>query len=434
MEILLLGANHRSAPVGIRERLVFDPTTLQDVLSRLTGPPEIREGFLLSTCNRTETLVVADSRDTGFPALRSFLGKEKDFRINEMEQYCYGYRGEEAVRHLFRVASSLDSQVLGETQILGQVKEAFSRAQEAGTIGPVLDRLLRKALVVAKRVKTDTGIHRNPVSISSSAAQLARQIFGDLREKSIMVVGSGKMSELGARHLIGKGVRMVFVANRTYDRALELARKHSGIAIRFDRLPEYLEKVDVVLTSTSAPHPILRKEDVQALMRRRRGRPIFFIDIAVPRDIEPSVNEIDNVYLYDIDDLQTVVDSNREFRENEAVGAQRIVDREVTGFSQWLLSQDLNPTIVAFRERLHAIRQSELRRFRKKLGPLSRQQEEAIGEMTVSMVNKILHSPIQWLKRSAGGPDALKLAALVKNLFGHSKDSDTDVSERKTEN
>lgn len=417
MEILLIGLSHRSAPLEVRERLWFPTSSLAESLRSLVEMEGIEEGMILSTCNRTEILGVARNGEDGFLALEAFLESQKKFSREDAARYCYRYTGRETVKHLFRVASSLDSMVVGEPQILGQVKEAFQKSCEIRATGPILDHLLRKAISAAKRVRTDTEIGRNPVSISYAAAQLARQIFDDLSNRSILLVGSGRMSELAGRYLIGDGVKEVFVANRTYEKAVKMARKHNGTPIRFDQFFDYLQRVDVVLTSTSAPHWIIKKDDLPGLMRKRRSRPIFFIDIAVPRDVEPSVNEIENVYLYDIDDLQSVVDVNVEQRRREAVHGEQIVEKEVASFQAWLLSRDLSPTIVALREQLHSIRKKEIRKYRKRLGPLSQQQEQTMEEMSAAIVNKILHHPIQWLKRSSGEPDALQFGALLKRLF-----------------
>lgn len=425
MEILLIGLSHRSAPLEVRERLWFPPSSLTESLRSLMEVEGIEEGMILSTCNRTEILGVAGNREDGFLGLDAFLERQKKFSKEEVGRYCYRYTGKEAVRHVFRVASSLDSMVVGEPQILGQVKEAYQKSCETRTVGPILDHLLRKALSAAKRVRTDTEIARNPVSISYAAAQLARQIFDDLSNRSILLVGSGRMSELAGRYLIGDGVREVYVANRTYEKAVKMARKHHGTPIRFDQFFDYLRKVDVVLTSTAAPHWIIKKDDLPGLMRQRRSRPIFFIDIAVPRDVEPSVNEIENVYLYGIDDLQSVVDVNMEQRRREASHGEQILEKEVGSFQAWLLSRDLSPTIVAFREQLHSIRKKEIRKYRKRLGPLSQQQEQTMEEMSAAIVNKILHHPIQWLKRSSGEPDALQFGALLKRLFAISDPQET---------
>ncbi|MBI4160875.1 MAG: glutamyl-tRNA reductase [Acidobacteria bacterium] len=427
MEILVLGLSHHSAPLEVRERLWFPAASVPPALGRLAGQDGIREAAILSTCNRTEMIAVAGETGAGFGAISEFLNREREFAPEQVEKFCYRHAGRDAVRHLFRVASSLDSLVVGEPQILGQVKEAFALSQGAGTAGPVLDQLFRRALAAAKRVRTDTGIARNPVSISYAAALLARQIFADLAECSLLLVGTGKMSDLAARHLVGEGVRTVYVASRTYARAEEMARRHSGAPIRFDEFFDYLKKVDVVLTSTAAPHWIVKKEDVLGLMRFRRGRPLYFIDIAVPRDVEPAVHEIDNVYLYDLDDLQSVVDANLAARRGEAAHAESILDGEVGSFLAWWASRDLSPTIVAFRDRLHGIRVRELERFRNRLGPLSPNQVEVIGELTAAIVNKILHFPIQWLKRSAADPDALRSADLVKSLFEIPEDRPSDL-------
>ena len=320
MAIVLFGLSHRSAPLEVRERLTFPSDGLAEALRRLTELPLVREGMILSTCNRTELLAHSEGHASreGAEAIRRFLACERNFPPQELDRYCYRMAGRDAVHHLFRVAASLDSLVLGEAQILGQVKNAYQTAQRAGSIGAVLDPLLRRALGVAKKVRSETGIARHPLSVSSAAVSLARTIFEDLEGRRVLLIGAGKMGELAARALVERGADSVVITNRSAPRALELAQSFGGTVEPFERLLETLERVDIVISSTSAPEPILRFEDVARLIRARKNRPIFFIDIAVPRDIETRVNTIDNVYLYDLDDLAGVVSAGHAEREAAA--------------------------------------------------------------------------------------------------------------------
>jgi glutamyl-tRNA reductase len=419
MSIILFGLNHRTAPLEVRERLTFPAATLEESLGRLKGLERLKEGMILSTCNRTELVgFTRNGSSDAVEVLRSFLSAERGVPADELDRYCYRMLDREAIRHLFRVAASLDSLVLGETQILGQVKDAYQAALKARSIGTVLDPLLRKALGVAKRIRTDTGIARHPVSISYAAVTLARTIFEDLSGRRILLVGAGKMSELAARHLVERGIRSVLVTNRSFPRAVELAQKFGGEAVPFDRLAEHMEQVDIVISSTAAPHPIIRYDDVLRLIRVRKNRPIFFIDIAVPRDIEPKVNTIDNVYLYDLDDLTGVVAANRAEREAEAKTAEEIVQKEAEAFHAWVRTLDLSPVIVEVRRRLDTFRTDEMERFRSRLSGLSREQQQAVEEMTGSLLNKILHHPIRALKGSvlhANGTDRVRF---FQEVFG----------------
>ena len=419
MSIILFGLNHRTAPLEVREKLTFPAAALEESLVRLTGLEPVREGLILSTCNRTELL--AHTRN-GFgdasEMMRGFLASERGFPPEDLDRYCYRMTDREAIHHLFRVASSLDSMVLGEAQILGQVKDAYQAALKARSIGTILDPLLRKALGVAKRIRTETGIARHPVSISYAAVTLARTIFEDLSGRKILLIGAGKMSELSARHLVERGIESVLVANRSLPRAVELAQKFGGEAVPFDRILEHLEQVDIVISSTAAPHPIIRYEDVVRLIRARRNRPIFFIDIAVPRDIEPRVNTIDNVFLYDLDDLMGVVASSRAEREGAARVAEEIVRKEAEAFHAHVRALDLSPVIVGVRRRMDELRAGEMERFRSRLSGLTEEQQRAVEEMTGSLLNKILHHPIRALKGSVHHKDGTDRVRFFREVFG----------------
>jgi len=419
MSIILFGLNHRTAPLEVREKLTFPSSTLEESLVRLTGLEPVREGLILSTCNRTELL--GHTRN-GFgdaaEVMRSFLATERGFPPEDLDRYCYRMTDREAIHHLFRVAASLDSMVLGEAQILGQVKDAYQAALKAKSIGTILDPLLRKALGVAKKIRTETGIARHPVSISYAAVTLAKTIFEDLSGRKILLIGAGKMSELSARHLVERGIETVLVANRSYPRAVEMAQKFGGEAIHFERLLEHLEQVDIVISSTAAPHPIIRYEDVLRLIRARKNRPIFFIDIAVPRDIEPRVNTIDNVFLYDLDDLQGVVASNRAEREAAARVAEEIIRKEAEAFHAWVRTLDLSPVIVDVRQRLDNLRAGEMERYRSRLSGLTPEQQKAVEEMTGSLLNKILHHPIRALKGSVHHHDSTEKVRFFREVFG----------------
>jgi len=408
----------------VRERLTFPSDGLAEALRRLTQLPLVREGMILSTCNRTELLAHSEGHASreGAEAIRRFLACERNFPPQELDRYCYRMAGRDAVHHLFRVAASLDSLVLGEAQILGQVKNAYQTAQRAGSIGAVLDPLLRRALGVAKKVRSETGIARHPLSVSSAAVSLARTIFEDLEGRRVLLIGAGKMGELAARALVERGADSVVITNRSAPRALELAQSFGGTVEPFERLLETLERVDIVISSTSAPEPILRFEDVARLIRARKNRPIFFIDIAVPRDIETRVNTIDNVYLYDLDDLAGVVSAGHAEREAAAKRAEDLVRKEVESFEAWVRHQDLSPIIVAVRDRLERLKSAELGRYRSRLAGLSDEQRRAVDELTDGLLNKILHHPIQALKGTAHRADGPERAQFFQEVFGLGED------------
>ncbi|MDW7773350.1 MAG: glutamyl-tRNA reductase [Desulfobulbaceae bacterium] len=415
--IVLLGVNHKTTPLEIREKLALSGG-YEEPLRKLASLEGINEHFLLSTCNRVEVLYT-----TGKPAetkqrvLNFLFGDavpEKD-----LNKYVYHYENEEAIQHLFMVASSLDSMIVGEAQILGQLKEAYRHASQQKTSGLIVNKLLHKSFSVAKRVRTETQIGASAVSISYAAVELARKIFGQLDNKSVLLVGAGEMAELAAEHLIGQGVEKVVVANRTLERAVKLARRFNGQAVSLDELVEQLEHVDIIISSTGATGTILSKEDVKPVMRERRNRPLFFIDIAVPRDLDQNINDLDNVYLYDIDDLTNVVEMNKSEREREAVRAERIVAEETLKFSSWLDNMEANPTIVALRHMADEICRAELEKTLGKMRDLSPKDQKSLEKMTSAIVAKMLHNPMQFLKADNGrhGSDRRERITIIRDLF-----------------
>ena len=415
--LYLLGLNHRSAPIEVRERLHFTKDELARILPDLVVPPAVAEAMIISTCNRTEFVAAVKGTEEAAGAVHSFLERRRPAEVEAVDRHAYTLVELDAVRHLFRVAASLDSMILGEPQILGQVKEAYATAVEAGTAGPALAALMQRAFSCAKRVRTDTQIAKNPVSIAYAAAELAEKIFGSLEGRTIMILGAGEMSELAARHLLKAGVRSVFVANRTYHKALELAREFNGEAVNFDRFLDYLPNVDIVISSTAAPHYILKAEQGPAIMKARRHRPLFVVDIAVPRDVDPALNDLDNLFLYNIDNLQSVVDAGMAERLREAAVAEELIDQEVRAYAAWLRSLAVKPTIVDLRRRFQQVAESEVRRLQGKLGGLDAKQQQAVQELVQAIINKLLHPPTTELKRALENPDGFDLVAMARRLF-----------------
>src|ERR1700678_1028082 len=416
MNFQLIGVNHNSAPVEVRERLAIPESRLPDALKCFTQHPGVDEGLILSTCNRVELLAQTKN---GSADLRRFVGEYFHIEHADLAPHLYEYHENDAIRHLFRVTSSLDSMILGEAQILGQVKEAYATARAVGAIHSQLDLLLTRAFAVAKRVRTETAVGSSAVSVASVAVELAKKIFGSLNGKHVYLVGAGKMSELAARHLLAHGAASIFVANRTYDRAIRLAQKFNGQAIEFSRLYDTCDKGDVVITSTGSPRAIFRREHGELFMSRRKNRPMFFIDIAVPRDVDPEMNKLDGIFVYDIDDLQQVVSSHISDRRVEADRAEAIVQNEVQRFQARLQTLDVVPTIVSLQDHLETIRQAEIDRVRGRLGPLSPEQELAVEALTRGIINKIMHTPITTLKSAARQPsEVTTIVDLVRKLFG----------------
>ena len=428
MSFRLIGVNHNTAPVEMRERLAIPESRLPDALKRLVQHPGVDEGLILCTCNRVELL--ARTRN-GTADLRGFLQDYFQLGASDLEPHIYDYSEAEAVRHLFRVTASLDSMIVGEAQILGQVKEAYATARAVGAVHSQLDLLLTRSFAVAKRVRTETAVGTSAVSVASVAVELAKKIFGSLQGKHVYLVGAGKMSELAARHLQAHGAASIFVANRTYERARQLAAKFHGEAIHFSEIYNTCDRADIVITSTGAPVAIFKREHGEMFLSRRKNRPMFFIDIAVPRDVDPEMNKLDGIFVYDIDDLQQAVTSHIADRKKEAERAELIINSEVERFQARLQTLDVVPTIVSLHDHLETIRQAEIDRVRGRLGSLSPEQEMAIEALTRGIVNKIMHTPVSALKTAARDPEATTVVDLVRRLFNlQDKDKDKDKDKK----
>ncbi len=418
MHLTLVGLSHKTAPVEIREKLTFPAHRQEEALSLLMATPDVAEAVILSTCNRTEIYAVTAAGADGSAAVIDFLADYHDLDRHELVRYLYFSEGEAVVRHLFRVVASLDSMVIGEAQILGQVKEAYEHAFGTESVGRVFNRLFRQSFEVGKRVRTETDIGENAVSISYAAVELAKKVFDSLDGRTILILGAGKMSELTAKHLVCNGVKSVLVANRTYERAEELAGRFSGEAIRYDELFERMREADIVISSTAATHHVITKEQVAPTMRGRKGNPLFLIDIAVPRDIDPDVNELDDVFLYDIDDLNGVVESNLEERMREARRAEEIIAEEMVAFERWIESMEVVPTVAAIRAKAEQVRMAELEKALKRLGGLSEKELKTVEALTSSIVNKMLHGPTARLKMVAGEKDGYDYIEAARFLYG----------------
>lgn len=403
MHLIVVGLNHRSAPIEVRERLTFAEHALPEALRALLARPGILEGAILSTCNRTE-VYAAVRHAAGEGVLVRFLTDHHHLPEAEFAGHLYVYRDLEAVHHLFRVASGLDSLVLGEPQILRQVRDAFACATAAQSIGPLFHGLFRAAITTGKRARTETGIGKGGFSIGHAAVDLARSIFGSLHGTTVLLLGAGKMSELAARHLVASGVHFVMVANRTYEKAVSLAERLGGQAIRYDDFPDRLGTADIVISSTASPTPVVHRETLLPGLRRRRGRPLFLIDIAVPRDIAPDVGTLDNVFLYDMDDLEEVVADMARERAGEAARVEAIIAEEAANFLAWRRTLDAAPVVTQLREKHEEIRQAELARLRRQLpDDLPESVWQRIDVATRSMMNRVVRDPIQRLKEAVSG-------------------------------
>jgi len=411
--------NYKTAPVELRERLQNYCSDQDVALPDLMMNPEIKEAICLATCNRIEVIARLGDTARGEDFLKNFMCRQGNFDIKETEKYLYIYRDIDAVLHLFRVASSLDSMVMGEPQILGQIKDAYRMAVDRHATGVLLNRLTHHAFQVAKRVRSETEIAGNAVSVSYAAVELAKKIFGSLKGKSALLIGAGEMSELAARHLIRQGAGNIFIANRTIARAQQMAEEFHGVAVSFDEFPSFLPEVDIVIASTGAPGYILTAPMVAAALKKHKHKQhmLFLIDIAVPRDIEPEVGELDNVYLYNIDHLQDVVDANRAMRRGEALRAEELIAEEVAGFEKWFNSLAAVPAIVRLREKTDSIVQGELDRFSAWLGGLKEEDRAHVEWLVSSVVNKILHDPITVLKEESSEGEELPDMAAIRRLF-----------------
>jgi len=424
--IVIVGLNHRTAPVELRERLAFSNGQLDQALRRLVALEGVAEAAIVSTCNRVEVVACGTDAAVLGAALPTYLAHEHGVSPAALAAHLYTHVGRDAVRHLFRVAASLDSLVVGEPQILGQLKEQYAAAAAIGASGQVLHRCFHKSFSVAKRVRSETGIAEKAVSIGSAAVELARRIFDRLEDQTALLLGAGTMGELTARQLLAGGVGSVMVANRTFERAVEVARDLGGLPLPWERITRYLPLADLVIGVASAEGFLLGVDALDAAIRERRRRPIFLIDLAVPRCVDPAVNQLDGVYLYDIDDLETVVVDNQGARTREAVKAEAIVETEVDAFWRWLGSLDAVPTIVALREKIEAMRRAELERMLASLPDPTPEQRAAIDRLTVSLVNKILHGPLSALRRHQAGAEEAFYVEAARRLFRLGTDSSDD--------
>jgi glutamyl-tRNA reductase len=417
IQIVSIGMNHRTAPVELRECLARDLSNVQRALDAMRESRAVREGFYLSTCNRVEALCTTEAPDEAQSMLLSIFSEFGGMDAEALSGSLYTLEGMESVRHMFKVASSLDSMIVGEPQILGQVKEAYLQATKKKTSGVILNRLMHRAFHVAKRVRTETGVSDAAVSISYAAVELAKKIFHELTGRIALLIGAGEMAELAARHLLHQGVGEIRVANRTFDRAVQVAEAFRGKPVYFEEIDTQLLEADIVVTSTASVDPVITYDQVKRSLRKRKNRMLFFIDIAVPRDVEPRVNDLDNVYVYDVDDLKGVVEINRAQRAEEAVKAERIVEEEVLRFERWLKTLGVVPTIVSLKEKVENIRRAEMRRSLSALAGLTPEQIQAVEVLTASIAEKIIHDPILTLKRKADRPSRDQVLDMARQLF-----------------
>ncbi len=413
--IVVVGLNHETAPLAVREALAFPKERLGEALSRLREEAKLGEAMILSTCNRVE--LYGRSTEPCADAIAGFLAGFHGRAVSEIEPYLYRLEGESAIRHAFRVAASLDSMVLGEPQILGQVKEAYEAAERAGSLGSLLNALRNRSVAAAKRARSETAIGRNAVSVSHVAVELARKIFGDLRERSVLLVGAGKMSELAARQMVRDGARASVLGGRRFEKAEQLAAALGGRAAPFAALSAELGRADIVISGTGAAGTVIGPEDVEAAQAMRRGRPLFLIDIAVPRDVDPEVRRLNGVFLYDLDDIKAVAEANLRERKKEAAAAEAILEHEVRQFLDWRRSLEAVPLLVELRKRADEIRRAEVEKARRRLGPLTPEQEGALEAVTSAIVNKLLHGPTVHLKEIAGNGHH-EHVGLIRKLFG----------------
>lgn len=416
MEIFATGLNYKTAPVDIREKFAVSDSQVGEILSVLSEIEDIEELCLISTCNRVEVYGVASDVDGLKTKILKQLSKYFSTSVHSFENYLFFYTDREAIAHIFRVSSSLDSMVIGEPQIVCQFKDSFSKAKEYNAVKHIMTRLFDKALNVSKKVRTSTGISQRAVSISYAAALLAKKIFGDLKDKSVLIVGAGEMAELAAKNLSSIGVRHIFVSNRTFERAVELAEKFGGSAIRFNKIVEFLPEVDIVIVSTGASQPIIRKEDIKQAVKLKKNH-LFIIDISVPRNVEDSVNEIEGVYLYNIDDLKSIVNSNIEQRKIEAQRAQLILEQEVEKFIRWLEIQKIAPLITSVRDYADDLREKQLKRLFKDMPYLTEREKQQIDLAMRSLINKILHRPTSYIKDKATKEDANIYLKVFQEMF-----------------
>lgn len=417
MHILAVGLNYRTAPVEVREKFAFSEQDLPIALAQLKKTKSILECVIVATCNRTEIYAVVDRLHMCGHFIRSFIESWFQIPTSEFNNHLYIYEDDQAIRHLFQVTSGLDSMVIGETQILGQVRQAFLMAQTEKATGTLFNTLFKQSVTMAKQAHSETSIGENAVSVSYAAVELGKRIFGKFNNKTVMIIGAGKMSELTVKHLYANGASKVIVANRTYDRAEELAKKFNGIPCSLDQVPELMKEVDIVISSTGSAGYVLTREQVTQLMRKRKSKTLFMIDIAVPRDLDPTINEVPNVFLYDIDDLQGIVESNIEQRRKEATKIETMIDHELGAYHQWFKTLGVSPIIRALQEKSAAVHEETMESLLKKLPDLEEREIKVIRKLTKSIVNQMLHDPINRVKEMAGEKHGDEAIAMFTKIF-----------------
>jgi len=422
MSVVVVGLSHKTAVTECRAKFTFPEQTIQAALGKLVTYPGVNESLIVSTCNRVEIYASVKDAAEGTESIKRFITDHHGLSRADLDQSLYVYADAQGVRHVFRVASSLDSLVVGEPQILGQLKDAFDIALQAKTTSTVLNKLLKKSISVAKRVRTETKLAEGAVNISYAAVELAKKIFGSLEGKSVMLLGAGEMAELAARHLMNNKVEKIMVANRTFERAEELAREFKGDAIRFEHFPGTMVMADILICSTGAQKPVVTYDIVKQAARERRHRPLFLIDISMPPNIEAECDKVDGVYLYNIDALQGVVDTNVQGRQQEAERAEEIVHQEVETYLQWERSLDAVPTIVDLREKVEEIRKRELEKTLCQMNGVTEDQKRAVDALSSAIVNKIVHAPMVVLKQAAAHADETDVISIARKLFNLDKE------------
>ncbi len=422
MEIFATGLNYKTAPVEIREKLSIKDEEIQSVLDKLSENQHIYEICLLSTCNRVEVYGVSDNLEEAYKWILDVFSKISDLNKDILKNHIFFYKDREAIKHIFRVSASLDSMVIGEPQIVCQFKDSFSIARESKTVRHILTKLFDKALNVSKRIRTSTGISKRAVSISYAAVELAKKIFGDLSEKNVLLLGAGEMAELAARHLASTGVKHIFVSNRTFEKAVQLAEEFGGSAISFNKLYEFLPEADIIIVSTGAKEPILRKEHFEKINKKRHGEPIFIIDISVPRNVSEDVNEIENIYLYNIDDLKSVVDKNLQERKVAAAAAEIMLEQEVAKFEKWLNQRKAAPAIAKVRNYADEVVKYQLEKLFSQMPYLNEKERERIELAMKSVINKILHRPTMYIKEKASSEEGDLYIKMFEEMFSRKWD------------
>jgi len=418
VHVLVVGVNYKTAPVEIREKLTFSENDVTEAMKSLNHQKSVLENVIISTCNRTEIYAVVDQLHTGRYYIKQFLADWFQIDKAEFSPFLSMYEADGAIEHLYRVTCGLDSMVIGETQILGQMKQSFLQAQEANTTGTMFNQLFKQAVTLAKRSHKETEIGENAVSVSYAAVELSKKIFGDLLNKHVVILGAGKMGELAAKNLHGSGVKKVTVVNRTYEKAQELAAEFNGQAKSMQDLNETLETADILISSTGASEYVITKESLQAVHKKRKGRPLFLVDIAVPRDLDPSLDDLDSVFLYDIDDLQGIVDANLEARKEAAEAIELMIEAEIVTFKEWLQTIGVVPVISALRNKALNIQSETMESIERKMPDLTEREKKVLNKHTKSIINQMLKQPILQAKEYAAEPNAEQQLEMFKQIFG----------------